>query len=166
MSVLNKTTTRLPEAMFVTFNPADVGGGFLDKLGELVNVTDVVDGGAMKIHFVASGFQFKVSAIVCPTTWTWLIFLASLLAAFQRLVIGRRNDGCGCRLRGEAVRLPHPVDPTPRCSHLRHVVNPVEQLVVCDMCLHPVSSTITVCSCGCVQGHKLHHVVPILKHFQ
>ena len=48
MGLFNKTQTRLPEAMFLQFLPADPTGGkwSANKLGEWINSTNVVDGGA------------------------------------------------------------------------------------------------------------------------
>lgn len=60
ISVLNKTTTRLPEAMFLTFNPPEVTDAVLDKLGEPVNTNDIISGGSQKLHFVYNGFSFEV----------------------------------------------------------------------------------------------------------
>lgn len=74
VSCLNKTATRLPESMFLTFQPpaplaANVS---LHKLGSWVHVGsagDVVDGGAQKLHFVQDGFVFQTptaSLVVVP----------------------------------------------------------------------------------------------------
>lgn len=67
VSMLSKTTTRLPESMFVTFNPPLPTGSslLLSKLHEAVNASDVVPGGAQKLHFVQPGFVFQVCCTVC-----------------------------------------------------------------------------------------------------
>jgi len=53
VAMFNKTSTRLPEAMFVTFNPSSPhksGEWTMSKLGDDISVTDVVDGGSKHLH--------------------------------------------------------------------------------------------------------------------
>ena len=52
--MLNKTTTRRSESILVQFLPAPTGAATgdwsVDKLGEWLNISDVVDGGAKHLH--------------------------------------------------------------------------------------------------------------------
>jgi hypothetical protein len=75
LSVLNKTATRLPEAMFVSFVPEGVESStvFVGKLGEWVNVNGTIAGGSQTLHAVDQGVRFQVrpshaSAIVCTAS--------------------------------------------------------------------------------------------------
>jgi hypothetical protein len=56
----NKTTTRLPEALWLTFNPANNGNWLLDKLEEWVSPLDVVLNGSQHLHAIESGAKFQV----------------------------------------------------------------------------------------------------------
>ncbi len=57
LQVFNKTATRLPEAMFLRFNPVNVPDGAvsMEKLGAWMDPLDVVDGGAKHMHCVSDG---------------------------------------------------------------------------------------------------------------
>eukprot|EP00048_Salpingoeca_helianthica_P005546 m.89006 g.89006 ORF g.89006 m.89006 type:complete len:722 (-) comp13639_c1_seq3:776-2941(-) len=52
ISVFNKTATRLPEALFLQFNPVGGarGGWYAQKLGGKVDLSTVVDGGSKHMH--------------------------------------------------------------------------------------------------------------------
>eukprot|EP01060_Flectonema_neradi_P006477 TRINITY_DN14382_c2_g2_i1.p1 TRINITY_DN14382_c2_g2~~TRINITY_DN14382_c2_g2_i1.p1 ORF type:complete len:722 (+),score=112.55 TRINITY_DN14382_c2_g2_i1:43-2166(+) len=54
LTVWNKTTTRLPESMFVMFNPVGVKGFSMKKVSEWIpiNDTSIVDGGSTHLHGV------------------------------------------------------------------------------------------------------------------
>ncbi len=60
-----KAATRMPEAIWLTFNPkpldqqGDAKGWTLDKSGELVSPLDVVAGGSRHLHAVTSGFSCR-----------------------------------------------------------------------------------------------------------
>eukprot|EP01012_Entosiphon_sulcatum_P032079 TRINITY_DN40828_c0_g1_i1.p1 TRINITY_DN40828_c0_g1~~TRINITY_DN40828_c0_g1_i1.p1 ORF type:complete len:800 (-),score=122.49 TRINITY_DN40828_c0_g1_i1:16-2391(-) len=59
-TIYDKTPTRLPEAMFLTFNPlAQQGTWQMDKLGEWLEVNNVVGGGEPHHHGVLSGVRVK-----------------------------------------------------------------------------------------------------------
>ena len=68
----NKTSTRLPEAMFVAFDPTDAstpsatGEGAnnrslweMDVLGTWISPTDVADGAAKGLHAIETGVRFS-----------------------------------------------------------------------------------------------------------
>lgn len=72
LGVFNKTTTRLPEAMFVRFAPpgSATAAWTADKLGSSVDLRDVVDGGSKHIHGVQAGFTAKTRNITLTVTTT------------------------------------------------------------------------------------------------
>lgn len=59
-SWLEKRATRMPEAMWLTFNPKvpDAQGWRMDKCGEQVSPLDVVEGGGRRMHAVTTGFGY------------------------------------------------------------------------------------------------------------
>ena len=63
LSWFDKRATRLPEALWLSFNPkvADPKGWTMDKSGEQVSPLDVVAGGNRCLHAVTTGFGFKDS---------------------------------------------------------------------------------------------------------
>eukprot|EP00035_Acanthoeca_spectabilis_P023764 m.450846 g.450846 ORF g.450846 m.450846 type:complete len:766 (+) comp20055_c0_seq1:144-2441(+) len=63
LTLVNKTATRLPEAIYFGFNPVGSGSGTweMDKLGTPVNPLDVADGASKGMHCITSGVQFKGS---------------------------------------------------------------------------------------------------------
>jgi hypothetical protein len=56
-----KPATRLPESLWLTFNPAisDPKGWMLEKSGEQVSPFDVVRGGSRQMHAVTTHFSYK-----------------------------------------------------------------------------------------------------------
>jgi len=64
VSWFQKPPTRLPEAFWLTFNPAVAGqkGWTLDKSGEAVSPFDVVESGNRHMHALASGFSYREGA--------------------------------------------------------------------------------------------------------
>ena len=60
-SWFDKPATRMPEALWLTFNPQvpDPKGWTLDKSGEPVSPLDVVPGGSRSLHAVGTGFAYK-----------------------------------------------------------------------------------------------------------
>ena len=56
MGIFNKTQTRLPEAMFVRFNPVVAANASyeVNKLGSWIDTKDVVNGGSKHLHGVLS----------------------------------------------------------------------------------------------------------------
>ncbi len=56
-----KPATRLPESLWLTFNPvvSDPKGWMLDKSGEQVSPFDVVRGGSRQMHAVSNHFSYK-----------------------------------------------------------------------------------------------------------
>jgi hypothetical protein len=57
VGMFNKSTTRIPEAMFMQFQPLSGSGGgsgswSVNKLGEWINSTEIVDGGTKHLHGV------------------------------------------------------------------------------------------------------------------
>ncbi len=56
-----KTATRMPEAMWLSFNPivTDPRGWMLDKSGEQVSPFDVVAGGSRHMHAVSKDFRYR-----------------------------------------------------------------------------------------------------------
>jgi hypothetical protein len=57
----DKATTRMPEALWLTFNPviADQNGWSMDKSGQNVSPFDVVTAGSRHLHAVTRGFGYK-----------------------------------------------------------------------------------------------------------
>jgi Domain of unknown function (DUF5054) len=60
-SWFQKPATRMPEAMWLTFNPkvVDQRGWTMDKSGEQVSPFDVAAGGGRHLHAVSSGFSYR-----------------------------------------------------------------------------------------------------------
>jgi hypothetical protein len=60
-SWLQKPATRMPEALWLTFNPKvpDQKGWIMDKSGEQVSPFDVVPGGSRHLHAVSTGFSYR-----------------------------------------------------------------------------------------------------------
>ena len=65
LSWFEKPPTRLPEALWLTFNPAVVGqkGWTLDKTGEPVSPFDVVESGNRHMHALDGGFSYREGAL-------------------------------------------------------------------------------------------------------
>jgi hypothetical protein len=59
--MFNKTSTRIPESFFITFNPivSDVNGFTIDKLGTLVSPLDIMKNGSFHQHGVTNGIQYS-----------------------------------------------------------------------------------------------------------
>jgi hypothetical protein len=77
LSCFSKPATRLPEALWFTFNPIaeDKDGWKLEKSGESVSLFDVVPAGGRHMHSLSSGFSyrngehsFEVDTIDAPVT--------------------------------------------------------------------------------------------------
>jgi hypothetical protein len=62
-SWFQKRATRMPESMWLTFNPnvPDQHGWTMDKSGEQVSPFDVVAGGSRHLHAVSTGFSYRDS---------------------------------------------------------------------------------------------------------
>ncbi len=60
-SWFQKPATRMPEALWLTFNPEvrDQQGWIMDKSGEPVSPFDVVAGGSRHLHAVSTGFSYR-----------------------------------------------------------------------------------------------------------
>jgi hypothetical protein len=60
-SWFQKLPTRMPEALWLTFNPKvpDQQGWIMDKSGEQVSPFDVVTGGSRHLHAVTTGFSYQ-----------------------------------------------------------------------------------------------------------
>ncbi|MGD0001827.1 MAG: hypothetical protein ABSE21_17150 [Bryobacteraceae bacterium] len=60
-SWFGKAATRMPEALWLTFQPpaSDPHGWLLDKSGSLVSPFDVVSGGSRAMHAVLGGLHYK-----------------------------------------------------------------------------------------------------------
>lgn len=61
--LVNKTATRLPEALFLTFQPTNVtkGSWTMTKLGSAMDPADVVEGGATHLHALSDeGVRFDI----------------------------------------------------------------------------------------------------------
>jgi len=74
-SCFEKPATRMPEALWLTFNPvvSDLKGWSMDKSGEQVSPFDVVPAGSRHLHAVSTSFgyrdkdgEFKVEVIDAP----------------------------------------------------------------------------------------------------
>jgi hypothetical protein len=52
VSIVNKPAVRLPEAYWFSFFPTDVEKILVEKMGQPVDVTDVVDGGSKQMHAI------------------------------------------------------------------------------------------------------------------
>ncbi len=61
LSCFQKPATRLPEALWLTFNPSvkDPGGWTLDKCGEPVSPFDVAASGNRHMHALEKGFEYR-----------------------------------------------------------------------------------------------------------
>jgi hypothetical protein len=81
VSLINKPANRLPEAYWVSFLPSEVVSVFVEKLGEKVDVMDVVEGGNRQMH----GIDRYVDII----TTKGAIRITSLDAPI--VVVGERN---------------------------------------------------------------------------
>ncbi|MGA8729242.1 MAG: DUF5054 domain-containing protein [Terracidiphilus sp.] len=66
LSWFAKPATRMPEAMWLTFNPSVPSreGWTMDKSGEQVSPLDVVSGGNRSLHAVSTGFAYRDSSRV------------------------------------------------------------------------------------------------------
>ena len=64
LSWFSKPATRMPEAMWLTFNPnvPNRDGWTMDKSGEQVAPLDVVSGGNRSLHTVSTGFSYRDSS--------------------------------------------------------------------------------------------------------
>jgi hypothetical protein len=64
LSWFDKPATRMPEALWLTFNPIaeDQRGWTLDKSGESVSPFDVVASGNRHMHALAKGFEYREAA--------------------------------------------------------------------------------------------------------
>jgi hypothetical protein len=65
ITVLNKTSTRLPEALFFKFDPllpAAADNWWMDKLGQLVNPMEVMLNGSRHLHAIRSGVYYTPPA--------------------------------------------------------------------------------------------------------
>jgi hypothetical protein len=64
LSWFGKPATRMPEALWLTFNPVveDTKGWTLDKCGEWISPFDVVASGNRHMHAVLTGFQHQAGA--------------------------------------------------------------------------------------------------------
>lgn len=64
ISWFQKPATRLPEALWLTFNPLDAvaEGWTLDKSGQAISPFDVVAGGNRRMHAVSEGFRYRDNA--------------------------------------------------------------------------------------------------------
>jgi hypothetical protein len=60
-SWFQKSATRMPEALWLTFNPtvSDQQGWIMDKSGEQVSPFDVAAGGGRHLHAVSTGFSYR-----------------------------------------------------------------------------------------------------------
>lgn len=60
-SWFQKAATRMPEALWLTFNPKvpDQRGWIMDKSGEQVSPFDVAGGGSRHLHAVSTGFMYR-----------------------------------------------------------------------------------------------------------
>lgn len=58
--LLNKTSTRMPESMFLTFNPiANASTWSMDKMGEWISPSAVINGGSPHLHAIKSGVRVE-----------------------------------------------------------------------------------------------------------
>jgi hypothetical protein len=70
VSIINKTTTRLPEAMLLKIKPEGVTAMdvSLSKLAGWINANDTVIDGSQKLHFVDDNgvlFQVRLLHLLC-----------------------------------------------------------------------------------------------------
>eukprot|EP01119_Soliformovum_irregulare_P006750 TRINITY_DN1917_c0_g1_i3.p1 TRINITY_DN1917_c0_g1~~TRINITY_DN1917_c0_g1_i3.p1 ORF type:complete len:528 (-),score=69.80 TRINITY_DN1917_c0_g1_i3:113-1696(-) len=54
----NKTSTRLPEALWLSFDPPPGGEWHIDKMGEWISPQDVVKNGSRHLHGVGQGVKY------------------------------------------------------------------------------------------------------------
>lgn len=61
LSWFRKPATRMPEALWLTFNPnvTDLNGWTIDKSGETISPLDVVTAGSRHLHAVSNGFGYQ-----------------------------------------------------------------------------------------------------------
>lgn len=66
ISWFQKPATRLPEALWLTFNPIDTSadGWMLHKCGQTVSPFDVAIGGNRRMHAVSDGFAYRDPAVL------------------------------------------------------------------------------------------------------
>ena len=58
--LINKTSTRIPESLSLFFNPGEVNPSSMvvSKLGQLINITEVVKNGSKHVHFSDHGVRY------------------------------------------------------------------------------------------------------------
>jgi hypothetical protein len=90
VSWFQKPATRLPESLWLTFNPiaADQNGWSLDKSGEAVSPLDVVTSGNRHMHSLGKGFSYHES----PNTFAVETLDAPVVAAGERTPLLFSND--------------------------------------------------------------------------
>jgi len=95
--VYDKTPTRLPEAHWFEFHPVTTGQGtwYVDKCGQMVDPSDVVLNGSMRIHGQLNGVHYKA-----PNSEVWvesldvaLVSLGSPSPFPTPMVLGKPADG-------------------------------------------------------------------------
>ena len=66
LSWFQKPATRLPEALWLTFNPVaeDPNGWTLEKSGERISPFDVVASGNRQMHALSRGFEYRQAGSV------------------------------------------------------------------------------------------------------
>lgn len=85
LTLVNKTSTRLPEALYFGFNPiGDNSTWAMDKLGGWTSPLDVVDGAAKGMHCVSSGVRWTSSPKTSGTAAPHHVFFGSLDAPVVR----------------------------------------------------------------------------------
>ena len=90
LSWFRKPATRLPEALWLTFNPvaANQKGWTLDKSGETISPFEVVTGGNRHMHALGKGFAYKEG----PHRLSVETIDAPVVALGERTPLGFSND--------------------------------------------------------------------------
>ncbi len=124
ISWFRKPATRMPEALWLTFNPrvADPRGWTMDKSGETISPLDVVAAGSRHLHAVYYGLRLPIRGTL-------------LAHRDPRCASDRRGRALSAELLARAARSiqRHPLQPLQQCvgNELHHVVRREHALPVC-----------------------------------
>jgi hypothetical protein len=102
VGMFNKSTTRIPEAMFMQFQPTGTGKWYADKLGEWVAEDEIVPGGSQHLQGVMEGgLRYDLDGSDSTTR-------SSVGAAANSMKIG--STDAGLANFGELTAYPSPVN--------------------------------------------------------
>jgi hypothetical protein len=93
LSTFEKPATRMPEALWLTFNPIapDPKGWTLDKSGEAISPLEIVASGNRHMHAVDGGFRYKEGPGEGPDSFVVETLDAPVVALGERTPLGFSN---------------------------------------------------------------------------